>query len=297
MNVELWLGMRADRRAEVLRIGSAVLTAAAALVTLPVLAADAGGSASSGKSRAVTLEPIAGTSVKRVILTHKAAERLGIETAQVREEVVVRKQMVSGLVILPVEKQAAPKVVTGGLGTFGGYARSAAAPSAAAATKAVGDGKTWVLVTLSPGEWEQVAKDKPARLLPLPTREKMVKEVAAHPSGMDPVEDVKRSMLNLYYVVPGKDHGLALHDRMRVELEYAGESARRKVVPYGAVYYDARGTPWVYVNTRPLVFERQRVRVDRIVGDVAVLSEGPDVGTPVASVGAALLFGAEIFGK
>ena len=98
-------------------------------------------------------------------------------------------------------------------------------------------------------------------------------------------------------MVPGKDHGLALHDRMRVELVLAGGITRQKVVPYGAVYYDAKGTPWVYVNTKPLTYERRPVRVERIVGDVAVLSEGPDVGTPVVSVGAALLFGAEIFGK
>ena len=114
---------------------------------------------------------------------------------------------------------------------------------------------------------------------------------------MEPVEDVKRSMLNLYYVVPGVDHGLELHDRMRVELELEGDAARQKVVPYGAVYYDARGTAWVYVTPKPLAYERQRVRVERIVGDVAVLSEGPDVGITVVSVGAALLFGAEIFGK
>jgi len=270
----------------------------AVFLSVPVLAAEPGGGGSSGKSnKAVTLEPVSGSTVKRVILTPKAAERLGIETVEVREEAVVRKQMVSGLVVPPIEKQAEPKPAIAALGTFGGYARPASPQPVAAAAKSVSDGKAWVLVTLSPGEWERVAKEKPAKLLPLSTREKMVKEVAALPSGIDPVEDVKRSMMNLYYVVPDKDHGLALHDRMRVELELAGEISRQKVVPYGAVYYDAKGAPWVYVSTKPLSFERRRVRVDRIVGDLAVLSEGPDVGTTVVSVGAALLFGAEIFGK
>ena len=69
------------------------------------------------------------------------------------------------------------------------------------------------------------------------------------------------------------------------------------MVPYGAVYYDAKGAPWVYVNTAPLTFERRRIGVERIEGDVAVLSEGPPVGTPVVTVGAALLYGAEVFGK
>jgi hypothetical protein len=46
-----------------------------------------------------------------------------------------------------------------------------------------------------------------------------------------------------------------------------------------------------------LTFERQRIGIERIVGDLAVLSEGPPVGTPVVTVGAALLYGAEIFKK
>jgi hypothetical protein len=77
----------------------------------------------------------------------------------------------------------------------------------------------------------------------------------------------------------------------------SGSNERKKVVPYGSVYYDAKGAAWIYVNTKPLVFERQRVGVERVVGDLAVLSDGPPVGTPVVTVGAALLYGTEIFGK
>jgi hypothetical protein len=46
-----------------------------------------------------------------------------------------------------------------------------------------------------------------------------------------------------------------------------------------------------------LTFERQRIGVERVTGDLAVLSEGPPVGTSVVTVGAALLYGAEIFRK
>jgi hypothetical protein len=63
------------------------------------------------------------------------------------------------------------------------------------------------------------------------------------------------------------------------------------------VYYDGKGAPWVYVNAKPLTFERQRIGVERVTGDLAVLSEGPPVGTSVVTVGAALLYGAEIFRK
>jgi hypothetical protein len=124
-----------------------------------------------------------------------------------------------------------------------------------------------------------------------------VKEVLAQPSGMEPLEDTKRSMWRLYYVVPGADHGLTLNQRMRVEVQLTGSDERQKVVPYSAVYYDAKGAAWIYLNPKPLTYERQKIGVERIVGDVAVLSEGPPVETPVVTVGAALLFGAEIFGK
>jgi hypothetical protein len=114
---------------------------------------------------------------------------------------------------------------------------------------------------------------------------------------MAPQEDTKRTMLTMYYVVPGKDHGLTMNSRVRVELPTAGMEEKQKVVPYSAVYYDGKGAAWVYVNTKPLTFERQRIGVDRVVGDLAVLSDGPPTGTPIVTVGAPMLFGTEIFGK
>ena len=67
----------------------------------------------------------------------------------------------------------------------------------------------------------------------------------------------------------------------------------RKVIPYAALLYDADGSSWTYTNPEPLVFVRHRVSVDHIVNDLAVLSEGPPSGTPVVTVGASELFGAE----
>jgi hypothetical protein len=307
--------------------GEFVAVAAAMFLLVPALAhaASAGGSEPASKSSAVVLESIPGSTAKRVILTARAAERLGIEVGKVAEAAVVRRQMVSGLIIRPMDKAPEQKPASG---TFGGFGQSPAAleakpksivgarsniatvasasplpplpisatPSAEGAPTPI-LGEAWVLVTLSQGEWDRLAKDKPARLLPLATRDKLANELVAQPSGMQPIEDPKRSMLTLYYTVPGKDHGLALNSRMRVELEVAGSDEKQKILPYGAVYYDAKGAAWVYVNSKPLTFERQRIVVERVVGDLAVMSEGPPVGTPVVTVGAALLYGTEIFGK
>lgn len=69
--------------------------------------------------------------------------------------------------------------------------------------------------------------------------------------------------------------------------------AKRKVVPYAAVLYDARGETWVYTSPEALVFVRHAIHIDYISGDRAVLSQGPPAGTAVVTVGAAELFGAE----
>jgi hypothetical protein len=367
MNAKPIAAARAGRNVARFPTRFALLAAVAALLLAPVAlnAADPEGSKPAAKSSAVTLEAIAGSAVKRVVLSEKAAERLGIETGKVGEAPVIRKQMVSGLITAAVDKlpekkpsggtfgrisqagvapvqtaaesaaAAKPgvgsanfgKVVAiapataigfqklGGVGSLGkaiaapallpaatlagdspdGAATAAAAPIPQSNAPIVGD--AWVQVALSPGEWERLTKDKPAHLLALSTRNKLGNELLAQPSGMEPVEDAKRSMLMVYYVVPGKDHGLSMNSRVRVELPLAGNEEKQKVVPYSAVYYDGKGGAWVYVNTNPLTFERQRIAVERVAGDVAVLSDGPPVGTPIVTVGASLLYGAEIFGK
>lgn len=319
----------------------------------PAWAANPGASGESAKTPpAATLQVTPGSSVKRITLTSRAAERLGIEIGKVGEQPIVRKQMLGGLVVPPMESQrqaqsgvgelgpsaaAQPKALSAGTrgftpakaleplagGGFGSFAKAVAAPQPASsamagfaraapvseatpgagtvsverkAARPAGD-ETWLLVTMTQGEWERVAKDKPARVLPLTARDKFANEILARPAGMPPQEDSKRSMLKVYYIAPGKDHGLALNKRLRVELVQSGNDETHKVVPYSAVYYDPKGSAWVYVNPQPLVFERQRIAVERTVGDVAVLSEGPPVGTPIVITGASLLYGVEIFGK
>jgi hypothetical protein len=278
--------------------------------------------AAPGKTGPVRLEPIAGGSTKRITLTQKAAERLDIQTGQVGSDVVVRKQMVSGMVIYPQATVAgAPAAMIapavgggggGGLGSFGGFNRVAATATASttmaltpavatapamATTAPILKGESWVVVSLSPGEFDRINKDKPARISPLYTRDKSMQAMDAVLSDQPPTEDGKRSMLTLRYKLPSSDHGLAPSTRVRVELQLAGSEDKQKTVPYSAVYYDAKGAPWVYVNTAPLVYERQRVTVQRVVGHSAVISDGPTEGAKVVTVGAALLYGTEIFGK
>lgn len=268
-----------------------VLAAALAIVAAPGRAAG---------DKPVKLEDVPGSPVKKITLTEKARERLGIEVGKVGEQSILRRQVVGGLVVAASQvRQPQPQR---GFGGFAPVASPVLQPvaeeqRAAAPMPVKGADGTWVLLTLSPGEYQRLAKDKPARLMPLETRAPLGKPMVARPSGMPPVEDAKRSMLHVYYVVPEGGERLEHNRRMRVELELESSDARHKVVPYSALYYDAKGTPWVYLNPQPRVYQRSPVVVERIAGDVAVLKEGPELGAAVVTVGAPLLYGTEIFKK
>ena len=65
-------------------------------------------------------------------------------------------------------------------------------------------------------------------------------------------------------------------------------------VPYAALVYGADGTTWVYATDgSQLSFRRQVVEVATVVGDRAILTSGPAVGTEIAGVGSVELYGTE----
>ena len=69
--------------------------------------------------------------------------------------------------------------------------------------------------------------------------------------------------------------------------------ADESVIPYAALLYDPSGQAWVYVNDAHLVFFRQAVTVDYIDGEDVFLSEGPEAGANVVTLGATELYGSE----
>ena len=71
------------------------------------------------------------------------------------------------------------------------------------------------------------------------------------------------------------------------------DGAERLVIPYAALLYDPSGQAWVYVNVEPLVFMRQAIMVDSIEGNDVILSEGPEAGAKVVTMGATELYGSE----
>ena len=67
----------------------------------------------------------------------------------------------------------------------------------------------------------------------------------------------------------------------------------RKVIPAAAVIRDQHGNTWTFKSPDSLVFVRERISVDNLDGDWAILSDGPPAGTAVVTAGAAELFSDE----
>lgn len=235
-----------------------------------LLSACASSSAVEEKVQPSKLEPIEGTDLSRVVLTEKAAERLDIQTAPVGEEQVVRKRTVGGEVVALPEAEAADL------------------------------GPVWVRVSLTESDLNQVDRGQPALVLALDGDDEEDRGWTAEPDegpGVDDSEDVdlpgEDVAEELHYLLDSPENGLAAGQAVLVELTLSVQETLRKVVPYAAVLYGVNGETWVYSNPEPLVFVRQPILIDYIEDDLAILSEGPEAGTAVVTVGAAELFGAE----
>ncbi len=79
------------------------------------------------------------------------------------------------------------------------------------------------------------------------------------------------------------------------EAAVEGDSVGKlNVIPYSAVLYGVNGETWTYTSPKSQSFVRHHIEIDRIDGDLAILLEGPPVGTTVVSVGVMELYGTEI---
>ena len=81
--------------------------------------------------------------------------------------------------------------------------------------------------------------------------------------------------------------------RLGIETDTIQENGSGIVVPYAAVIYGLSGETWVYTTSEPLTYSRAPVTIDYIDGDMAVLLDGPAVGTEVVTVAVAELYGTD----
>lgn len=221
------------------------------------------------KAEPARLESIEGSDLKRVVLSQDAAERIGIRTTAVREQLVARKRTVGGEVV-----------------SF------ASGPV--------------LRVLATPSDLVRVDRSKTARVRPLVPRDRAAPGTSSFEAAGGaantltarltdpPVSALPAPLIApLYYLVDSATSGLVVGQRVLLELPILGGDVLRTVMPYDALLYDVRGGTWTYTRVASLTFVRHRVTVDYIEKDVAILIEGPPLGTEVVTVGATELFGIE----
>ena len=78
------------------------------------------------------------------------------------------------------------------------------------------------------------------------------------------------------------------------------DNASCRVVPWSAVVFDIYGGSWVYQRTAPQTYIRKRVEVEFVYKAeteyLAILRNGPEVGSEIVTDGAAEIFGTELGG-
>ncbi|NIM92580.1 MAG: hypothetical protein GTO18_02545 [Anaerolineales bacterium] len=222
----------------------------------------------------VHLEPVQGSDLHLVVISERAAERLDLETAPVRDEVVMRSRIVGGMVAgLPLAGDTDPE----GSGVN---------------VEVADPGVVWVSISLNESDLNMVDQDQPALVTPIDMAEGGA-GVTAHADGLMSGVNPGDTTTTLFYRVEGADHNLSSGERVLVELTLSGSGMQRLVIPYAAVLYDLHGDTWVYIQTEPLTFIRSPIVVDYIDEDIAILLDGPPVGTQVVTNGATELFGTE----
>ena len=77
------------------------------------------------------------------------------------------------------------------------------------------------------------------------------------------------------------------------QVKAAAAPSTLTVIPVTAVIYDPQGNSWTYTTVGATSFVRKAIVIDHIAGTNAFLRSGPAVGTPVVTVGASELLGAE----
>jgi hypothetical protein len=218
-----------------------------------------------------TVEEIEGSEFKRVTVSEKAAERLGIQTAPVLEVQTVRNQTVIGEVVASRE----------------GLTANA--------------NQLWVRVPTNQMDIKLVARDLPAVVRPVENYDDDDDGEAdddddsgwmVEPDEELGLDDDEEDAL--FYVSDTAQTHLVSGQHVFINLPLTGNGSLQKIVPYAALIYDTEGNTFVYLKeTNALSFVRHSVTVDFIEGDLAYLTEGPAVNSEVVTVGVAELYGTE----
>lgn len=116
--------------------------------------------------------------------------------------------------------------------------------------------------------------------------------VNAKPVQGPPLSDAPSASADLFYQISNPDGAFRIGQKLSVLLAKR-EAESGLIVPVSAVLYDIYGGTWVYRRSAPQTYERLRVEISHVVGDLAVVRRGVKGGDEVVVAGAAELFGTE----
>ena len=108
------------------------------------------------------------------------------------------------------------------------------------------------------------------------------------PASVEPIEGAE---LNRVTLTEKAAQRLGIQSAPIREEQSPRSGTMQMAAPYSAVIYDLNGNTWVYTRSDSLTFVREPIAVDYIEGDLAFLSDGPPLGTEVATVAVAELYG------
>jgi RND family efflux transporter MFP subunit len=149
----------------------------------------------------------------------------------------------------------------------------------------------WVRASVYAAEAERVAPEASARIVTLGASPSPDRVALALPVPAPPSADPTSANVDLYFELPA---GTSRRPGERVSVFLpTTRTTSARVVPWSAVVFDAVGGAWVYVETTEHAYERRRVDLARVEGDLAVLERGPSPASRVVRAGASELFGVE----
>ena len=107
--------------------------------------------------------------------------------------------------------------------------------------------------------------------------------------------DPLATSVDLYYEIDNSKGDFRPGQKVSVTLPFSGNSTGF-LIPFSAIVYDIHGGTWVYTNPSTNVYVRERVEIQTVIDNKAVMTRGPKPGTKIVTVGAAELFGTEFGG-
>jgi multidrug efflux pump subunit AcrA (membrane-fusion protein) len=147
----------------------------------------------------------------------------------------------------------------------------------------------WVRVSVSGTDVAAVSPHAPAMVSALGANESAR---SARPVQAPPSANAANGTVDLYYAIDNRDRAWRVGQRVAVRLA-VGQVQQGLAVPAAAILRDIYGGEWVYAQTAPGSFVRQRVEIASTGPGGAIVARGLAPGMAVVTTGAMELFGTE----